>query len=143
MKKFDTQRQTSNRAIRLYISNFIIKSFIRGRYKWPNSISRAGNSATVNNSESWGYTAGNIISLDKTVATKHRINFTGLYSIQESHQHNTGITKDSIDQDFVQFYNLGQVSTSRAPVVSGGESSQVLLSYMSRINYKISDSFKK
>lgn len=94
-----------------------------------------GNTATVNNSEAWGYTAENILSFDKTFAGKHRINFTGLYSIQEYHQHNTNITKDSIDQDFVQFYNLGQANSTHPPVVSGGETSQSLLSYMGRINY--------
>ncbi len=94
-----------------------------------------GNTATVNNTEAWGYTAENIISYDKTFASKHRLNFTGLYSIQESHQHNTSVTKDSIDQDFIQFYNLGQANATHPPVVGGGETSQSLLSYMGRINY--------
>jgi TonB-linked SusC/RagA family outer membrane protein len=94
-----------------------------------------GNNASVNNTEGWGYTAENLIVYDKTIATKHRINFTGLYSIQEAHSHNTFVSKDSIDQDFVQFYNLGQANTTHPPVVSGGESSMVLLSYMARLNY--------
>lgn len=93
-----------------------------------------GNSAAVNNTEAWGYTAENILSFDRTFG-KHRINFTGLYSVQESHQHNTSVSKDSIDQDFVQFYNLGQANATHPPVVSGGESSQALLSYMARVNY--------
>ena len=94
-----------------------------------------GNSASVNNSESWGYTAENIISFDKTIASKHRISFTGLYSIQEAHSHNTSVSKDSITQDFVEFYNLGLANGTHAPVVSGSESSMVLLSYMARLNY--------
>ncbi|MBN8837977.1 MAG: TonB-dependent receptor [Sphingobacteriia bacterium] len=94
-----------------------------------------GNSASVNNSEAWGYTAENIITYDKTIANKHRFNFTGLYSIQEAHSHNTNVSKDSIDQDFVQFYNLGQANSTHPPVVSGSETSMVLLSYMARLNY--------
>jgi len=100
-----------------------------------------GNTATVNNSEAWGYTAENIITFDKTFATKHKISVTGLYSIQEYHQHNTNITKDSIDQDFVQFYNLGQANSTHPAVVSGGESSQVLLSYMGRFNYSYDNKY--
>lgn len=94
-----------------------------------------GNSASVNNIEGWGYTAENLITYDKTIASKHRINFTGLYSIQESHQHNSYMSKDSIDQDFVEFYNLGQANSTHPPVVSGGESSMALISYMARFNY--------
>jgi TonB-linked SusC/RagA family outer membrane protein len=100
-----------------------------------------GNTATVNNSEAWGYTAENLITYDKTIAGKHRIGFTGLYSVQEYHQHNTSITKDSIDQDFVQFYNLGQANATHPPVVSGGETSQALLSYMARINYSFDNRY--
>lgn len=100
-----------------------------------------GNTASVNNSEAWGYTAENIVTYDKTFASKHRLNFTGLYSVQESHQHNTNITKDSIDQDFIQFYNLGQANATHPPVVTGGEISQVLLSYMGRVNYAYDDKY--
>jgi len=94
-----------------------------------------GNFASVNNAVAWGYTAENLIVYDKTIAGKHRIGFTGLYSIQESHQHNTYVSKDSIDQDFVQFYNLGQANATHPAVVSGGESSSVILSYMARLTY--------
>lgn len=100
-----------------------------------------GNSASVNNTEAWGYTAENILTYDKTFAGKHRLNFTGLYSVQEFHQHNTNISKDSIDQDFVQFYNLGQANSTHPPVVSGGETSQALLSYMGRVNYAYDDRY--
>ncbi|HEY4148626.1 MAG TPA: TonB-dependent receptor [Chitinophagaceae bacterium] len=100
-----------------------------------------GNTASVNNTVAWGYTAENLLTYDKTIASKHRISFTGLYSVQESHQHNSYVSKDSIDQDFVQFYNLGQASTTPAPVVSGGEVSWALLSYMARINYVYDNRF--
>lgn len=100
-----------------------------------------GNSASVNNTEGWGYTAENLIFYDKTIATKHRINFTGLYSIQEAHSHNTYVSKDSIDADFIQFYNLGQANSTHPAVVSGGESSTVLISYMARLNYAYNDKY--
>ena len=100
-----------------------------------------GNTASVNNTPAYGYTAENLLTYDKTIASKHRINFTGLYSVQEFHQHNTYVSKDSIDQDFVQFYNLGQSGTTPAAVISGGELSWALLSYMARVNYVYDDRF--
>jgi TonB-linked SusC/RagA family outer membrane protein len=93
-----------------------------------------GNMASVNNTPAWGYTAENIITYDKTIK-KNRFNFTGLYSIEEFNQHNAYVQKDSIDQDFIQFYNLGKASTTDPPVVSGSQLAWALISYMARFNY--------
>jgi TonB-linked SusC/RagA family outer membrane protein len=98
---------------------------------------KLGNTASVNNAEGWGYTLENILTYEKTIAQKHKITFTGLYSYQEDHTHNTFVSKDSIDENFIQFYNLGQSNASNnvKPTVSGGESSFSLISYMARVNY--------
>jgi len=102
-----------------------------------------GNTASVNNAEGWGYTLEHILTYDKTIADRHKITFTGLYSIQEDHSHNTYVSKDSIDENFIEFYNLGQASASNTvkPVTSGGESSFALISYMGRINYVFDDRY--
>jgi TonB-linked SusC/RagA family outer membrane protein len=100
-----------------------------------------GNTASVNNAEAWGYTVENLLTYDKTIAHKHHLNFTGLFSTQEYHTHNTSVSKDSITEDFVQFYNLAQASPTPVPVVGGGESSWALVSYMARINYAFEDRF--
>lgn len=94
-----------------------------------------GNTARVDNSETWGYTAENLIIYDKTIAEDHQLNFTGLYSIQESQSFNSFIQKDSITEDFVQFYNLAQSSPTPVAAYGGGESRWALLSYMARVNY--------
>ncbi|HEY8659130.1 MAG TPA: SusC/RagA family TonB-linked outer membrane protein, partial [Hanamia sp.] len=47
---------------------------------------KQGNTAYINNGETWGYTVENILTYDKTIG-KHRINFTGLYSAEEYHSH--------------------------------------------------------
>jgi TonB-linked SusC/RagA family outer membrane protein len=103
---------------------------------------KLGNTASVNNAEGWGYTLENILTYDKTFG-KHRINVTGLYSYQEDRTHNTFVSKDSIDENFIQFYNLGQSNASNnvKPVVTGGESSFSLISYMARINYAYDNRF--
>src|ERR1035437_1750031 len=101
---------------------------------------KAGNTAYINNGETWGYTVENILTYDKTFK-KHRINFTGLYSAEEYHSHNTSVSKDSITDNFVQFYNLALSNPTPAPSVGGSEATYGLLSYMARINYAFDDRF--
>lgn len=102
-----------------------------------------GNQARVDNGETWGYTAENLIYYDKTIAHDHKIGFTGMYSIQESQSFNSFMQKDSITEDFVQFYNLA-LSTpinSSNTSIGGGESRWALLSYMARLNYSYKDRY--
>jgi TonB-dependent starch-binding outer membrane protein SusC len=103
---------------------------------------KQGNTASVNNSEGYGYTLENIVTYDKTIG-KHRFTVTGLYSFQEDHSHNTSVSKDSIDEDFIRFYNLGQANASNnvKPTVSGSEVSYALESYMLRVNYAFNDKY--
>lgn len=102
-----------------------------------------GNVARVENGETWGYTAENLIFYDKVFAKDHKINFTGLYSIQENQTFNSFVQKDSIDDDFVRFYNLS-LSTpvnSATTNLGGGESRWALISYMARVNYSYRDKY--
>ncbi|MCU0322194.1 MAG: TonB-dependent receptor, partial [Chitinophagaceae bacterium] len=101
-----------------------------------------GNIARVSNGETWGYTLENLIFYDKTIG-KHKINFTGLYSIQENQSFDNFTQKDSITEDFVQWYNLGlstPINGSNTSV-GGGESSWALISYMARVNYSFDDKY--
>lgn len=102
-----------------------------------------GNTASVNNAEGLGYTLENILTYDKTFKGKHKINITGLYSFQQDRSHNTFVSKDSIDENFIQFYNLGQASASNStkPITNGSESTFALESYMLRMNYVFSDKY--
>lgn len=99
-----------------------------------------GNTAYVNNSSEFGYTAENLLNFHKVIQ-KHTIDFTGLYSIQQYHTHNTSAQKDSITDDFVQFYNMSYANPTPYPVVNGGELSWALISYMARINYSYADRY--
>jgi len=119
----------------------------QGADNFPTKVSyfRAaqGNIASVNNGETWGYTAENLIYYDKTIKKNHRINFTGLYSIQETQTFNTFVQKDSITDDFVQFYNLAlstPISGSNT-TINGGETKTSLISYMGRVNYAFKDKY--
>lgn len=101
-----------------------------------------GNTASVNNAVGTGYTIENLLTYDKTIG-KHKFTVTGLYSFQQDNGHNTMVSKDSIDEDFIQFYNLGQANASNnvKPIVSGSETSFSLESYMVRLNYSFDDRF--
>lgn len=90
--------------------------------------------ASVNHQPSWEYTAENLLTYDKAFG-KSRLNFTGLYSDQQYHQHNTYISQTGLNDNFTQFYNLGLANPAVPPTVSGNELSWALLSYMGRINY--------
>jgi len=96
-----------------------------------------GNIAQVDNSENWGYTAENLLFYDKTIKQNHKISFTGLYSVQEAQFTSNSIRKDSITDDFVQFYNLALSTPINGAntTISGSENRQALISYMARVNY--------
>ena len=96
-----------------------------------------GNIASVQNGETWGYTFENLLIYDKVIKEKHKINFTGLFSIQENQSFDNFVQKDSITDNFIQFYNLA-LSTpinSNNTALGGGENRWALLSYMGRLNY--------
>lgn len=101
-----------------------------------------GNIARVSNGETWGYTAENLLYYDKTIG-EHRLNFTALYSIQETQSFSNFIQKDSITEDFVKFYNLAFSTpvTSQNTSVGGTENRWALISYMARINYSFRDRY--
>ncbi len=102
-----------------------------------------GNTASVNNQEGYGYTLEHILSFDKEFRGGHRINVTGLYSVQKDISHSTYVSKDSINADFIQFYNLGlsNPSSNVKPNVNGSEATWGLESYMARINYSYKDRY--
>lgn len=96
-----------------------------------------GNTASVNNAEGYGYTLENILTFDKEFRGGHRLSFTGLFSTQQDISHNTSVSKDSINADFIQFYNLGLSNPSNnvKAVLGGAEATWGLESYMGRVNY--------
>ncbi|WP_256011407.1 SusC/RagA family TonB-linked outer membrane protein [Desertivirga xinjiangensis] len=102
-----------------------------------------GNTARVNNEQQWGYTFENLLSYEKTFAKKHRISATALFSVQEQQGWNTQVSKDSINADFIQFYDLSQSnqSATNAADLSGGENAWGLVSYMARAFYSYDDRY--
>jgi TonB-linked SusC/RagA family outer membrane protein len=102
-----------------------------------------GNTASVNNQEGYGYTLENILNFDKEFRGGHKLNFTGLFSVEQDISHNTSVSKDSINADFIQFYSLGLSNPSNnvKPVLGGAEATWGLESYMGRVNYSYRDKY--
>jgi len=96
-----------------------------------------GNTASVNNIEEYGYTVENVLTYNNEFSGGHHLTFTGLYSVEQDRTHNTSVSKDSINADFIQFYSLGlsNPSANTKAVLGGSEVTWGLLSYMGRVNY--------
>jgi TonB-dependent starch-binding outer membrane protein SusC len=104
---------------------------------------RLGNTASVRNRNEWSYTIEHLLSYNKTIASNHRIGATALFSVQQSQYHDTYLSKDSINAEFIQYYDLGQSNQSitNLPTYSGAESKWGLISYMLRLNYAYKDKY--
>lgn len=99
-----------------------------------------GNHASVNNVDSWSYTAENLLTYDKDFGKSH-INFTGLYSIQQQKNHNTYVSKDSMYSDQTEYFDMSQATPTPSASVSGSEGSSTILSYMGRVNYSYDNKY--
>ncbi len=102
-----------------------------------------GNTASVNNQEGYGYTLENILTYDKEFRGGHKLSFTGLYSTEQDITHNTSVSKDSINADFIQYYDLGLSNPSNnvKAVLGGAAATWGLESYMGRINYSFENRY--
>ncbi len=113
-----------------------------GNYSGSNTPFRSGgaNGADVQNTNSWSYTIENILTYEKTFAEKHKVLFTGLYSVQESEEFRSAATATSLPADYMYYYNLG-LGTSSVPLGNNYYNKWGLLSYMGRVNYAFEDRF--
>ncbi len=101
-----------------------------------NNASLTAATATVGNAEAYTYTLENLLIYDKTIADKHRITFTGLYSAQKDHSESQGFLGTGFPADYVQNSNLGLANTIVAdPNNPANFFERGLISYMARLNY--------
>lgn len=103
----------------------------------------ASSLASMNNAKSYSYLMEHLLYYDKVFAKKHKLSVTGLWSVQKSQYYNTYIKREGIAADFIQFYDLSQVTDEAKAntVISGGESSRGLISFMARVNYSFNDKY--
>lgn len=113
-----------------------------GEFTGSNTPFRNGsaNGAYVENTNSWSYTLENIFTYEKTIADKHKLLFTGLFSVQEAEEFRSSAQSNSLPADYMFYYNLG-LGTSTVPLNNNYYFKWGLLSYMGRVNYSYQDRF--
>lgn len=86
----------------------------------------------------YNYTVENILTYDKTIAQKHNINFTGVYSLQEKKTEWYQTEFTDILSDQIGYYNPSLASNQTA---DGGFEKWDMLSYMGRLNYNYMEKY--
>lgn len=84
------------------------------------------------------YTLENLLIYDKTFQ-KHRMNFTGLFSVQESLLRTNTFNNVDVVADYIQYYN--PEFTGPEVTGSGEYEKWDILSYMGRLNYAFNDKY--
>ena len=126
---------------------------LTGTYLGPNTLYNPGTSTppnlgttstasteSVGNAEAWTYLIENLLTYDRTFREKHRLTFTGLFSVQKDHSQSSGFSATGIPADYIQYYNLNLASANLL-AQGGGFSERGLVSYMARVNYVYNDRY--
>jgi len=117
-----------------------VRSGVYGNFYAKNTTNNLGVMSTAEDSsfQSTSYTLENLIIYDKTIATKHKINFTGLYSFQKYVPQGTDFKYSNLLSDQAQYFNpaLGSNFTGRGSLLPWA-----IVSYMGRINYSYNDKY--
>jgi TonB-linked SusC/RagA family outer membrane protein len=117
-----------------------IRPDIYGNYYASATTNNLGGASTATNQStySYNYTLENILTYDRTIAQKHHINFTGLYSLQESQSQYTSFSYNNILSDGIQYYNPQYGSNLSG---TGTYSKWDIISYMARVNYGFANKY--
>ena len=117
-----------------------MRSDIYGEFYASKTTNNLGGLSTAQNRTNFrtNYTLENILTYDKTFAARHKINFTGLFSLQEQSTQGNEFRNNTIAADDLQYYN----PTYGANLVGeGSEEKWDILSYMGRLNYSFDDKY--
>lgn len=125
-----------------------IRSDVYGNFYAKNTTHNLGVSSSAENATTLttSYTLENLLIYDKTIARKHKINLTGLYSFQKYSAQNTTFDYTGLLSDAAQYYNpaLGanfQATNSTTNTNQNNLLPWALISYMGRVNYSFNDKY--
>ena len=118
-----------------------IRSDVYGNFYAARTTNNQGAQSTAQNRTNLrtNYTIENILTYDKTIASKHKINFTGVFGFQEQKEQSNEFRNTNILADYLQYYN-----PSLAGTITAGDADFKkwdILSYMARLNYSFDDRF--
>jgi TonB-linked SusC/RagA family outer membrane protein len=117
-----------------------LRSDIYGEFYASKTTNNLGGLSTAQNRTNFrtNYTIENILTYDKVLADKHKLNFTGLFSLQEQSTQGNEFRNNTIAADDLQYYN----PTYGANLVGEGtEEKWDIISYMARLNYSYDDRY--
>jgi TonB-linked SusC/RagA family outer membrane protein len=117
-----------------------LRSDIYGEFYASKTTNNLGGLSTAQNRTNFrtNYTLENILTYDKVFAKKHKVNFTGLFSLQEQSTQGNEFRNNTIAADDLQYYN----PTYGANLVGeGSEEKWDILSYMARVNYSYDERY--
>nr|WP_295934933.1 TonB-dependent receptor [uncultured Dyadobacter sp.] len=117
-----------------------VRSDVYGNFYASATSNNLGGLSTSRNSTGFrtDYTLENMIIYDKIVAGRHKFNFTGLYSLQESQNQTNEFNNNTILADVLENTNpqLGANLTG-----TGTYEKWAIISYMGRLNYGFNDKY--
>src|SRR6185437_15396443 len=96
-------------------------------------------SASTSENFVFDYTWENLVTYKRKLATKHSLDFTGLYSVQTHNLENSGASVTGLPVEDMQYYNLGAATTIGG--VQSAFENWTILSYMARVNYAYDNRF--
>lgn len=111
-----------------YRNNFV------GTYYGRNTLtgSKVDGAASIENTHYWDYTWENILKYENTFG-KHKIDVTGLFSIQETSKQYSKQSAESFVNDEGGYHNMAGGEKNKS--LSSSLTETALLSYMIRLNY--------
>jgi TonB-linked SusC/RagA family outer membrane protein len=118
-----------------------IRSDIYGNFysdKTSFRVNQGGSASSNRTNLSNNYTLENLLIYDATIAKRHKINFTGLYSLQEVSSQSNQFDNTNILADYLSYYNPTYGSNLKG---QGSSSKADILSYMGRVNYSLDDKY--
>ncbi|WP_081161634.1 SusC/RagA family TonB-linked outer membrane protein [Niastella populi] len=101
-------------------------------------VNQGGSASSNRTNLSNNYTIENLLIYDAVVAQRHKINFTGLYSLQEVASQQNQFDNTNILADYLAYFNPTYASNLKG---SGSTSKADILSYMGRLNYGFDDKY--
>lgn len=110
-----------------------VEKYDRFQGTYTNSRRLAPPAAQTDNLSRFNYALENILNYEKNIGEKHRINITGVQSLQKDRRETSGISVSGIPSENQQFYNFGNASIIEG--VTSGIVESTLLSYLGRVNY--------
>ncbi|MDB5192512.1 MAG: TonB-dependent receptor plug [Segetibacter sp.] len=117
-----------------------IRSDVYGNFYASKSTNRLGAASSSSNRTGFrtSYTMENLLTYDRTFAEKHKLNFTGLFSIQDVVNQSNEFNNTNIAADYLAYYN----PTYGANLTGEGDYEKWdIVSVMGRLNYSFTDRY--